>query len=173
MSEPLLSSHHSLVVVKTKHLRWLGLRSLKEVSAGKVMLKDNPELCYTQHDLWTRLFRSSDQVIIMRGNPPPSICGEFVDGGEFTSVFSDDWEITTSVCFLSQNNRIEHVTRSVKMEAAGVQVPPCVSPVCTLTVGGAVWCPVTSCRGESERTDPRLNSTSAANSVCVTYQTQM
>uniref|UniRef100_A0A4W6CT20 Receptor protein-tyrosine kinase n=1 Tax=Lates calcarifer TaxID=8187 RepID=A0A4W6CT20_LATCA len=64
-------SHHSLVVVKTKHLRWLGLRSLKEVSAGKVMLKDNPELCYTQHDLWTRLFRSSDQVIIMRGNPPP------------------------------------------------------------------------------------------------------
>uniref|UniRef100_A0A8C9XH91 Receptor protein-tyrosine kinase n=1 Tax=Sander lucioperca TaxID=283035 RepID=A0A8C9XH91_SANLU len=54
---------HSLAVVQAKHLRWLGLRSLKEVSAGLVILKDNSELCYTQPDQWTRLFRSRDQTV--------------------------------------------------------------------------------------------------------------
>uniref|UniRef100_A0A3B4UWL8 Receptor protein-tyrosine kinase n=1 Tax=Seriola dumerili TaxID=41447 RepID=A0A3B4UWL8_SERDU len=54
---------HSLAVVRAKHLRWLGLRSLKEVSAGKVMLKDNPQLCYAQREQWLRLFRSTDQTI--------------------------------------------------------------------------------------------------------------
>ncbi|XP_040921570.1 melanoma receptor tyrosine-protein kinase-like [Toxotes jaculatrix] len=67
-------SQYSLAVVKAKHLRWLGLRSLKEVSAGRVMLKDNLQLCYTQQDQWTRLFRSRDQTIIMRDNAPPDVC---------------------------------------------------------------------------------------------------
>uniref|UniRef100_A0A3B4Y2L5 Receptor protein-tyrosine kinase n=1 Tax=Seriola lalandi dorsalis TaxID=1841481 RepID=A0A3B4Y2L5_SERLL len=61
-------SLHSLAVVRAKHLRWLGLRSLKEVSAGKVMLKDNPQLCYAQRELWLRLFRSADQTISVRNN---------------------------------------------------------------------------------------------------------
>uniref|UniRef100_A0A665VA60 Receptor protein-tyrosine kinase n=1 Tax=Echeneis naucrates TaxID=173247 RepID=A0A665VA60_ECHNA len=62
---------YSLVVVKAKHLRWLGLRSLKEVSAGRVMLRNNPQLCYTQTDQWSGLFRSSDQSINIRDNAPP------------------------------------------------------------------------------------------------------
>lgn len=71
-------SQNSLVVVRTKHLRWLGLRSLKEVSAGKVMLKDNPQLCYMQPFQWTRLFRSADQIATIRNNKPVDICGEFL-----------------------------------------------------------------------------------------------
>uniref|UniRef100_A0A672J1W2 Receptor protein-tyrosine kinase n=1 Tax=Salarias fasciatus TaxID=181472 RepID=A0A672J1W2_SALFA len=67
-------SQHSLAVVRLKHLRWLGLRSLKEVSAGKVLLKDNPELCYTQSQQWSRLFRSKDQTIGMRNNALPTTC---------------------------------------------------------------------------------------------------
>ncbi|TMS09207.1 Melanoma receptor tyrosine-protein kinase [Larimichthys crocea] len=66
--------HHSLAVVGAKNLRWLGLRSLKEVSAGRVMMKDNSQLCYTRPDQWTRLFRSSDQAIILRNNAPPDVC---------------------------------------------------------------------------------------------------
>lgn len=77
--KPLLFSLHSLAVVRTKHLRWLGLRSLNEVSAGKVMLKDNPQLCYTQSDQWTRLFRSRDQVISLRNNAPAEYCGGSLD----------------------------------------------------------------------------------------------
>ncbi|KAK2859787.1 hypothetical protein Q5P01_004407 [Channa striata] len=67
-------AQHSLAVVKAKHLRWLGLRSLKEVSAGKVMLKDNNELCYTRPEKWVHLFKSKDQVIKLLNNAPPEIC---------------------------------------------------------------------------------------------------
>uniref|UniRef100_A0A3Q2V9B4 receptor protein-tyrosine kinase n=1 Tax=Haplochromis burtoni TaxID=8153 RepID=A0A3Q2V9B4_HAPBU len=56
----------SLAVVSLKHLRWLGLRSLKEVSAGVVAVKKNPELCYVWKDQWAHLFRSTDQTIKIR-----------------------------------------------------------------------------------------------------------
>ncbi|XP_074549435.1 melanoma receptor tyrosine-protein kinase-like isoform X2 [Halichoeres trimaculatus] len=67
-------AQHSLAVVRAKHLRWLGLRSLKEVSAGRVLMKDNSELCYTRPDQWTRLLRSKDQVVSMRNNALPEVC---------------------------------------------------------------------------------------------------
>ncbi|XP_042255698.1 melanoma receptor tyrosine-protein kinase-like [Thunnus maccoyii] len=67
-------AQHSLAVVRAKHLRWLGLRSLKEVSAGRVMVKDNHQLCYTHPNKWTRFFRSKDQIISMRNNAPPDVC---------------------------------------------------------------------------------------------------
>ncbi|XP_070841863.1 melanoma receptor tyrosine-protein kinase-like [Chaetodon trifascialis] len=65
---------HSFLVIGTKHLRWLGLRSLKEVSAGGVYFKDNPQLCYTQADQWTHLFRSTEQTVTMRNNTPTDVC---------------------------------------------------------------------------------------------------
>uniref|UniRef100_A0A3Q1ELU9 Receptor protein-tyrosine kinase n=1 Tax=Acanthochromis polyacanthus TaxID=80966 RepID=A0A3Q1ELU9_9TELE len=65
---------HSLAVVRVQHLLWLGLRSLKEVSAGKVVLKDNLQLCFTRRDQWTRLFRSRDQDVSMRNNSPLELC---------------------------------------------------------------------------------------------------
>lgn len=76
-------SQHSLVVAMTRHLRWLGLRSLKEVSAGKVVLKNNPQLCYTQPFQWTHLFRSADQTATIRNNQPADICGKFVFESEY------------------------------------------------------------------------------------------
>lgn len=68
------SSLYSVVVVKMQQLQWLGLRSLKEVSAGKVLLKNNVRLCYTQTVQWSRLFKSADQKMI--NNDPPDVCGE-------------------------------------------------------------------------------------------------
>ncbi|PWA32047.1 hypothetical protein CCH79_00020389 [Gambusia affinis] len=53
----------SFVVVQVGHLQWLGLRSLKEVSAGNVILKNTPELRYASTINWRRLFRSEDQSI--------------------------------------------------------------------------------------------------------------
>uniref|UniRef100_A0A3Q0SJS4 Receptor protein-tyrosine kinase n=1 Tax=Amphilophus citrinellus TaxID=61819 RepID=A0A3Q0SJS4_AMPCI len=48
----------NFAVVHLTHLKWLGLRSLKEVSAGMVTLKNNPELCYVRADQWrNRLFK--------------------------------------------------------------------------------------------------------------------
>nr|XP_057916872.1 melanoma receptor tyrosine-protein kinase-like isoform X2 [Doryrhamphus excisus] len=67
-------AQHSLAVVKVQNLHWLGLRSLKEVSAGRVTLKDNPLLCYTRSDQWARLFKSSDQTITLRNVASPQLC---------------------------------------------------------------------------------------------------
>ncbi|XP_061614431.1 melanoma receptor tyrosine-protein kinase-like isoform X10 [Phyllopteryx taeniolatus] len=69
-------AQHSLAVVRVPGLRWLGLRSLKEVSAGRVTLKDDPQLCYTRGEQWTRLFRSSDQSVTLRNLASPQLCQE-------------------------------------------------------------------------------------------------
>ncbi|XP_061522882.1 melanoma receptor tyrosine-protein kinase-like isoform X2 [Phycodurus eques] len=69
-------AQHSLAVVRVPGLRWLGLRSLKEVSAGRVTLKDDPHLCYTRDEQWTRLFRSSDQSVTLRNLASPQLCQE-------------------------------------------------------------------------------------------------
>uniref|UniRef100_A0A673AMI0 Receptor protein-tyrosine kinase n=1 Tax=Sphaeramia orbicularis TaxID=375764 RepID=A0A673AMI0_9TELE len=65
-------SGHSVVVVGASHLRWLGLRSLQEVSAGKVLLKNNAQLCFTQPDKWRRLFKTSAQTVSLKDNAPPN-----------------------------------------------------------------------------------------------------
>ncbi|XP_077952554.1 melanoma receptor tyrosine-protein kinase isoform X2 [Gasterosteus aculeatus] len=65
---------YSLLVLRAKNLLWLGLRSLKEVSAGQVIIKDNPQLCYTQPQQWTHLFRSSDQTPTTLLNARPDVC---------------------------------------------------------------------------------------------------
>ncbi|XP_028288363.1 melanoma receptor tyrosine-protein kinase-like isoform X2 [Parambassis ranga] len=68
-------NRYSVVVVKVQHLLWLGLRSLKEVSDGNVILKDNTALCYTQSEQWTRLFRSHHhQRVTLSNNNPPGVC---------------------------------------------------------------------------------------------------
>lgn len=80
LSLSLLCSHFSLVVVNANHLHWLGLRSLREVSAGQVLIKNNPQLCYLHQQQpqqpWTRLFHSSSQEVKMANNGPPEVCGQ-------------------------------------------------------------------------------------------------
>lgn len=66
-------------MLRAKNLLWLGLHSLKEVSAGQVIIKDNPQLCYTQPQQWTHLFRSSDQTPTTLLNARPDVCGELLD----------------------------------------------------------------------------------------------
>uniref|UniRef100_A0A8C2XJK9 Receptor protein-tyrosine kinase n=1 Tax=Cyclopterus lumpus TaxID=8103 RepID=A0A8C2XJK9_CYCLU len=55
-------AQYSVVVVWARHLLWLGLRSLKEVSAGRVMIKNNSQLCFIRAAQWTGLFRTRDQT---------------------------------------------------------------------------------------------------------------
>ncbi|XP_053715073.1 melanoma receptor tyrosine-protein kinase-like isoform X2 [Synchiropus splendidus] len=67
-------AQHSLAVVRAPSLQWLGLRSLQHVSAGRVMLKDNPQLCYTSQAQWTHLFSSPDQFVTLRNIAPRDDC---------------------------------------------------------------------------------------------------
>ena len=68
-------SQYSLAVVRAPHLRWLGLRSLKEISAGKVIIKQNPLLCYTGPHRWARLLHASGETVIVN-NSNQTTCGE-------------------------------------------------------------------------------------------------
>ncbi|KAM9333231.1 melanoma receptor tyrosine-protein kinase-like isoform 2-T2 [Pholidichthys leucotaenia] len=71
-----MRGRYSLVVVNIRHLLWLGLSSLKEVSAGNVIVKNNPNLCYTQTNQWSRLFRSTKQTVNVSGVTSPDVCAQ-------------------------------------------------------------------------------------------------
>lgn len=67
---------HSLVLMRAGHIQFLGLRSLKEISHGSVVLRDNPKLCYTSHDQWRALFKTSasEQNVRLQNNAPAQYC---------------------------------------------------------------------------------------------------
>lgn len=69
----LFFSEFSFVVVNTD-THWLGLRSLKELSAGDVRLKDNHLLCYSKAMNWSYLFRDKKQKVVQ--TPLVDVCGE-------------------------------------------------------------------------------------------------
>lgn len=53
----------------------LGLRSLKEISDGDVIISKNQNLCYTNKNHWQRLFISNSQIAIVDNNLDAATCG--------------------------------------------------------------------------------------------------
>ncbi|XP_041823453.1 melanoma receptor tyrosine-protein kinase-like isoform X2 [Melanotaenia boesemani] len=70
----LAQNQYSLAVVQLAPLQFLGLRSLKEISAGNVRLNGNPKLCYTDTMQWSRLLNSTEQKIKINGSPDSNDC---------------------------------------------------------------------------------------------------
>uniref|UniRef100_A0A3P9HEJ2 Receptor protein-tyrosine kinase n=1 Tax=Oryzias latipes TaxID=8090 RepID=A0A3P9HEJ2_ORYLA len=68
----LFVNKYSFVVVGADNLHWLGLQSLKELSAGNVRLKDNKLLCYSKAMNWSYLFRDKTQIVDQ--TPPVDVC---------------------------------------------------------------------------------------------------
>uniref|UniRef100_A0A8C2DXK0 Receptor protein-tyrosine kinase n=1 Tax=Cyprinus carpio TaxID=7962 RepID=A0A8C2DXK0_CYPCA len=68
----------SFAALNIPHLDHLGLRSLKEISDGDVVIKNNPRLCYVEGSYWPKLFRSVNQRIRTGNNNSTcdSMCGE-------------------------------------------------------------------------------------------------
>uniref|UniRef100_A0A3B1JXU7 Receptor protein-tyrosine kinase n=1 Tax=Astyanax mexicanus TaxID=7994 RepID=A0A3B1JXU7_ASTMX len=64
----------SFAALNIAHIEYLGLRSLKEISDGDVVIKNNPRLCYTNANYWRKLFRSDTQTIKTRDNLAPEAC---------------------------------------------------------------------------------------------------
>ncbi|CAI9619334.1 unnamed protein product, partial [Staurois parvus] len=58
------------LVVRNLSISSLGLRSLKEISSGLVLLEANPNLCYLDSIPWTKIFRSPRQAILKTTNKP-------------------------------------------------------------------------------------------------------
>uniref|UniRef100_A0A4W5NSX5 Receptor protein-tyrosine kinase n=1 Tax=Hucho hucho TaxID=62062 RepID=A0A4W5NSX5_9TELE len=58
----------SFAALNLAHLKYLGLRSLREISDGIVVVKNNPQLCYTNRDHWKSLFRLDKQSSTVDNN---------------------------------------------------------------------------------------------------------
>jgi hypothetical protein len=54
----------------------LGLRSLKEISDGDVVITRNTNLCYTKKRHWKQLFKSDRQTIQLESNAHAAACGK-------------------------------------------------------------------------------------------------
>ncbi|KAK2870318.1 hypothetical protein QQF64_021724 [Cirrhinus molitorella] len=64
----------SFAALNIPHLDHLGLRSLKEISDGDVVIKNNPRLCYAEGSYWMKLFRSEKQRIRTGNNAAVHNC---------------------------------------------------------------------------------------------------
>lgn len=54
----------------------LGLRALREISSGMVLVHHNPRLCFLQKVPWHSIFRNPRQRLFQSHNKPPEQCGE-------------------------------------------------------------------------------------------------
>lgn len=70
------SGSRSMVVAQLS-ITSLGLRSLKEISDGDVVIIKNKNLCYTNKTHWTRLFKSEGQSATIEDNVDAATCSKF------------------------------------------------------------------------------------------------
>uniref|UniRef100_A0A669FB90 Receptor protein-tyrosine kinase n=1 Tax=Oreochromis niloticus TaxID=8128 RepID=A0A669FB90_ORENI len=71
-----LYSGISLLVLKQPGITSLQLQSLREISAGNVHIAENSQLCYYNTVNWTRLFRTTNQKVLIRNNRSPQECSK-------------------------------------------------------------------------------------------------
>uniref|UniRef100_A0A8C2DVA7 Receptor protein-tyrosine kinase n=1 Tax=Cyprinus carpio TaxID=7962 RepID=A0A8C2DVA7_CYPCA len=97
----------SFAALNIPHLDHLGLRSLKEISDGDVVIKNNPRLCYVEGSYWPKLFRSVNQRIRTGNNAAMDSCGMGLDSNIFFMCGEEGcWGPGPSMCVSCQ-----HVSR--------------------------------------------------------------
>ncbi|XP_060900943.1 epidermal growth factor receptor [Labrus mixtus] len=64
------------VVITHLNIQSLGLRSLKEISDGDVVIIKNQNLCYTNKSHWKRLFKSESQTVTIEESADPATCAQ-------------------------------------------------------------------------------------------------
>ncbi|XP_041440319.1 receptor tyrosine-protein kinase erbB-3 isoform X2 [Xenopus laevis] len=72
----LQSRGYSLLVMKNNNVTSLGFRSLQEISAGKVYIAENQNLCYYDTVNWRSLFPTPHQTTEIKGNKKKKKCEE-------------------------------------------------------------------------------------------------
>uniref|UniRef100_A0A665W0F8 Receptor protein-tyrosine kinase n=1 Tax=Echeneis naucrates TaxID=173247 RepID=A0A665W0F8_ECHNA len=64
------------VVIIQLNITYLGLRSLKEISDGDVVILKNRNLCYTNKSHWERFFKSKSQSATVEENADAATCAQ-------------------------------------------------------------------------------------------------
>ncbi|XP_069763300.1 receptor tyrosine-protein kinase erbB-2-like [Narcine bancroftii] len=70
----LLYSGAYALLVQNLQIQSLGLRSLKEISNGLVLIHQNPNLCYVNTIPWRQLFKKDHQEELITANRPQDVC---------------------------------------------------------------------------------------------------
>ncbi|KAJ8010643.1 hypothetical protein DPEC_G00077220 [Dallia pectoralis] len=86
-------------VLRVNHLKYLGLRSLREISDGKVVVTNNPQLCFTNEDHWKGLFRMDKQTSKIRNNANISTCAQLNSTCDEMCTPTGCWGPGPTMCF--------------------------------------------------------------------------
>uniref|UniRef100_A0A674DLA6 receptor protein-tyrosine kinase n=1 Tax=Salmo trutta TaxID=8032 RepID=A0A674DLA6_SALTR len=81
----------------------LGLRSLKEISDGDVVITKNSNLCYTKKRHWKQLFKSDRQTIQLESNAHPTECGLQNNTCDTMCTRYGCWGPGPTMCFACQD----------------------------------------------------------------------
>uniref|UniRef100_A0A8C2IZ74 Receptor protein-tyrosine kinase n=1 Tax=Cyprinus carpio TaxID=7962 RepID=A0A8C2IZ74_CYPCA len=102
----------SFAVTQTQ-ITHFGLRSLREISDGDVVIFENKHLCYTNHEHWKRLFKSNQQIAKMIGNADAATCAN--QNSTCDEMCTDDgcWGPGPTMCFTCK-----HYTRKKRCVAS-------------------------------------------------------
>ncbi|XP_077050866.1 epidermal growth factor receptor isoform X2 [Siphateles boraxobius] len=105
----------SLAVTQTK-ITHIGLRSLREISDGDVIISTNANLCYTSPDQWTRLFKSKDQTAKMIANADGDICANQSRTCDEMCTTDGCWGPGPTMCFVCKHySRRKHCVASCNL----------------------------------------------------------
>ena len=88
--------------MKNLNITSLGLRSLKEISAGRIYISANKQLCYHHSLNWTRLLRGPpEERLDIKHNRPRRDCGEGKgpEGGREKEVREERVQCVKTVLF--------------------------------------------------------------------------
>ncbi|XP_039508295.1 epidermal growth factor receptor-like isoform X2 [Pimephales promelas] len=107
----------SFAVTKTE-ITHLGLRSLREISDGDVVIQANENLCYTSPEHWKRLFKSKNQIAKVLGNADGAICATQSSTCDEMCTADGCWGPGPTMCFICKHySRRKHCVASCNLLA--------------------------------------------------------
>ncbi|KAM4605499.1 epidermal growth factor receptor [Polymixia lowei] len=88
----------SLAIVQV-NINHLGLRSLKEISDGDVVITKNPNLCFTRKRHWKGLFKSESQTVKLEENENAATCALLNNTCDRKCTKEGCWGPGPAMCF--------------------------------------------------------------------------
>ncbi|KAG7229249.1 hypothetical protein INR49_012906, partial [Caranx melampygus] len=92
------------VVMTQLSISYLGLRSLKEISDGDVVIMKNSNLCYTNKSHWEGLFKSKSQSATIEENADAAQCALTNNTCDRKCTTAGCWGPGPDMCFACRDN---------------------------------------------------------------------
>uniref|UniRef100_A0A673JRB4 Receptor protein-tyrosine kinase n=1 Tax=Sinocyclocheilus rhinocerous TaxID=307959 RepID=A0A673JRB4_9TELE len=107
----------SFAVTQTE-ITYFGLRSLREISDGDVVISQNKHLCYTSPDHWKHLFKSKQQIVKMSFNADAATCANQNSTCDEMCTNDGCWGPGPTMCFTCKHyTRKKHCVASCNLLA--------------------------------------------------------